>query len=126
MFFRRRHKKILIVDDNQDLLTLLGKILESANYDVFSTACGREAVDLARAVKPDAIILDIIIPDLGGDEIERVLKVDSSTRDIPIIYMTALASRYDEDVSRASPGRRRLLAKPVSRQRLLDAIGSVV
>ena len=125
MFFSRRHKRILIVDDNKDLLTVLSKILEGANYDVFSTTQGSQAVDLARAVRPDAIILDIIIPDLGGDEIERVLKIDSSTRNIPIIYMTALASSLDEENSH-KPGKRRLLAKPVSRQRLLEAIGAVV
>ena len=113
MFFGRK-KKIFIIDDNQDLVDFLGKMLESAHYEVYSAFKGEGAVDMVSQVKPDVIILDIMLPDIGGYELERIFQTDPMTRKIPIIYMTALASKDDEDLkTRVSTGRRRLLSKPV-------------
>jgi CheY-like chemotaxis protein len=126
MLFARAPKKILIIDDNKDLLTFISKILEGENYVVFSTSEGKGAVDLARAVKPNLILLDILMPDMDGGEIERVLKIDPATRDIPIVYMTALVSREDEEVTRSQRNKRRLLAKPVTKERLIETIKEVL
>ena len=126
MLFARAPKKILIIDDNKDLLTFIGKILEGEKYVVFSTSQGKGAVDLARGVKPDLILLDILLPDMDGGEIERVLKIDPATRDIPIVYMTALVSREDEEITRTSKNKRRLLAKPVTKERLIETIKEVL
>ena len=117
-----RHRKILIIEDNEDLVIFLKRILESVNYVVFSTTRGKGAVDLAIDKKPDVVILDIVLPDIGGEEVERLLKEEPTTRNIPIIYMTALVSREDEELAESSDQPRLLLSKPVTTKRLLKAI----
>jgi len=117
-----RHKRVLIIEDNEDLVLFLKRILEMAHYVVFSTTRGKGSVDLAMNKKPDVIILDIMLPDMGGEEIERLLKEEPTTRDIPIVYMTALVSKEDEELAEASGQSRLLLSKPVTTKRLLKAI----
>ena len=117
-----RPKRVLIVDDNENLVFFIKKILEASGFSVFSTTQGQGAVDLAISSKPDVILLDILIPDKGGAEIEKYLKEVPLTRNIPIVYMTALVSKEDEDLSRQSDQRRLLLSKPVTKERLLEII----
>ncbi|MBN2120167.1 MAG: response regulator [Candidatus Omnitrophica bacterium] len=126
MLFWKKKKKILIIEDNEDLVIFLKKILESEGYTVFSVTRGEGAIDLAIANKPDVILLDILLPDIPGAEVERLLKEAPPTRNIPIVYMTALVSREDEENSKRPESTRLLLAKPVTKDRLLQAIRSAV
>ncbi|UCD14910.1 MAG: response regulator [Candidatus Omnitrophota bacterium] len=117
--------KILIVDDDQALLTFLSNILRSANYEVISTTRGKEAIDLAKNLKPDLIILDILLPDIMGGEVSQILSQDPSTYKIPIIFLTGLNTKEDEKIIKKT-GNFHLLAKPVTREDLLDAISKVL
>ncbi|MBU1122596.1 MAG: response regulator [Candidatus Omnitrophota bacterium] len=118
-------KKILIVDDDQAILTFIEKILSGANYEVIATTSGKEAVELAKNSKPDLIILDIILPDMMGGEISQILSQDSLTYAIPIIFLTGLNTKEDEQMIKKA-GNYHLLAKPVFREDLLDAISRVL
>ncbi|MFC1514414.1 response regulator [Candidatus Omnitrophota bacterium] len=120
MLFKKR--KILIIDDNENLVFFLKKILEHEHFSVFSTTHGQGAVELAVSSKPDVILLDIMIPDKGGAEIEKILKELPLTRHIPIVYMTALVSKEDEELSRQPDQHRLLLSKPVTKERLVETI----
>lgn len=115
-------KKILIVDDEEEILKHLTNILKHANYEVISTTRGKEAVQLAKSIKPDLIILDILIPDMMGGEVQRVLSEDASTYDIPIIFLTGLVTKEEEKIIREKPNNRRLLAKPTTGEEVLEAI----
>ncbi|HEX5755506.1 MAG TPA: two-component system response regulator [Arenimonas sp.] len=90
------HPCILVVDDNPDSLELIAALLRP-HYRVQATTNGRDALRLARAEpQPDLILLDVMMPEPGGFTICRQLKADLWTRDIPIIFLTALDSANDE------------------------------
>ena len=122
MVFFWRPKKILIIEDNADLVNFIKRILEASHFVVFSSTTGKGAVDLAVEKRPDVIILDIMIPDMSGQEIEGLLREEPITRNTPVIYMTALVSREEEEQAKSAPEGRILLSKPVTSARLLSAI----
>ena len=82
-------KKILIVDDNSDIRTLLALLLKHSDYDIVEVATGLEALNQARATRPDLILMDLSMPVVNGDEALAWLKADPLTRDIPVIVTTA-------------------------------------
>jgi DNA-binding response OmpR family regulator len=87
-------KKILVVDDEGDLLKLTRARLEANGYKVLTLDGGERAVELARSEKPDLVLLDIVMPDKGGCDVCRELKADPATRDIPVVVFTA---QYPEE-----------------------------
>jgi len=88
-------KKLLIVDDIAENLTILYKTLHD-DYEIFGANNGPDAVRLAQSVMPDLILLDIMMPDMNGYEVCRILKEQENTRDIPVIFVTALIEETDE------------------------------
>jgi len=104
-------KEILIVDDNSDLRKLLTRILENSDYDTVEAATGLEALNQARATRPDLILMDLFMPDVTGDEAIVWLKADPLTRNIPVIVTTAFS--YGPHVDRAIAfGAAEVLYKP--------------
>lgn len=90
--------KILVVDDETDLLELVSHHLRSAGYDVVTSSRGEEGLDLAASQKPDLIILDVMLPDYQGTEILKRLRQDSGTSSIPVILLTARGEETDRVV----------------------------
>ena len=82
-------KKILIVDDNSDLRKLLALVLKNSDYDTVEAATGLEALKQARAIRPNLILLDLVMPVVSGDEVTTWLNADPLTRHIPVIVTTA-------------------------------------
>ena len=82
-------EKILIVDDESDLLKLLDFSMRGAGFETVLARNGKDALALARQQKPDLILLDLMLPDIQGIDVCRTLKVDPVTRSIPIIMVTA-------------------------------------
>ncbi len=89
-------KKILIVEDNADLLKVLQLLLKDS-YESIAAMKGRQAVDIAVAERPDLILLDIVLPDMNGLEIARLIRQHPVTQSMPILAMTAKVSRIDEE-----------------------------
>ncbi len=89
-------KKILIVEDNADLLKVLQLLLKDS-YESIAAMKGRQAVDIAVAERPDLILLDIVLPDMNGLEIARLMRQRPETQSMPILAMTAKVSRIDEE-----------------------------
>ena len=89
-------KKILIVEDNADLLKVLQLLLKDS-YEPIPAMKGRQAVDIAAAERPDLILLDIVLPDMNGLEIARLMRQHPETQSMPILAMTAKVSRIDEE-----------------------------
>jgi len=85
-------KKILVVDDNSDLRKLLALVLKNSDYDTVEAERGLEALNQARATRPDLILMDLFMPDVTGDEAIVWLKADPMTRHIPVIVTTAFSS----------------------------------
>ena len=88
-------KKILIVEDEESLLKLESILLTSRGYEVKGVADGRAALDALAAMKPDLVLLDIMLPEMDGFEVSRQIKGDEATRHIPVIMLTAKKSRED-------------------------------
>jgi two-component system alkaline phosphatase synthesis response regulator PhoP len=84
--------RILVVDDDPDLVEAVTMILEQKKHEVVPAYNGVEGLDKARTVNPDAIILDVMMPDKDGYAVCRELKGDPACRNIPILLMTAVAS----------------------------------
>ena len=89
-------KKILLVDDEEDLVETISMRLEANNYDVISAYDGQEGLKKAREEKPDLIILDIMLPKLDGYQVCRMLKFDRTLNKIPIIMLTAMGQEEDQ------------------------------
>ena len=88
-------KRVLIVDDEQDILDILEAILSDAGYEVTKALGGREAIVLAQKNHPDLIMLDIKMPGMDGSQTTDILRNYSSTRDIPIVYLSSLVHKDD-------------------------------
>ena len=88
-------KKILVVDDEFDLVEMVTMRLEANNYQVISALDGQEGLDKARNEKPDLIILDLMLPKIDGYKVCRMLKFDEKYKQIPIILFTARAQESD-------------------------------
>lgn len=93
---RKLHKKILVIEDNKDLLLIIGDSFASKGFEIIKTPYGKEGFELAKAEKPDAIILDILLDDIDGFEVLTMLREDPETHLIPIIIYTNLQSTTDK------------------------------
>jgi CheY-like chemotaxis protein len=113
-------KKVLIVDDEEDFLKMLGKRLTAAGYFVITANNGEDAIALAKSQHPDIIILDIIMSGMEGGQVAAVLKEYPSTRSIPVILLTAMLSKAEEEKCDSMVGGHIALAKPLDIEKLLD------
>jgi CheY-like chemotaxis protein len=106
-------KKVLIVDDQETVLMIEGRLATFAGYEALTAADGDEALKLARSEPVHLILLDIMLPKMSGIEVLRELKSDPKTRDIPVVVITALQVDKGGDANEF-PGAARILSKPVS------------
>ena len=96
MLSRRRVKqKILVVDDEPEAAELVEFNLKGAGYDVATAGDGAEALNKARRIQPSLVILDVMMPEIDGMEVCKLLRRDPATSTIPIIMLTAKASEVD-------------------------------
>ena len=112
---------VLVVDDERAARDVLGKALTQEGYRVVTATGGQDGLRLARQEKPDAIILDVIMPDLDGWTVLRSLKTDAELCDIPVILVTVLS---DRDMGLAL-GAAEHLTKPIDSKELLQLLARV-
>ena len=117
--------KILIVDDEEDILTLLEYNLEKAGFKVISADDGPEAIELAKKEKPALIILDIMLPSMEGTEVCKAIKRDDATSHIPIIMLTAKGEEVDRIVG-LELGADDYITKPFSPRELILRVKAVL
>lgn len=89
-------KKIIIVDDEPDILKTIEIFLKGEGFNVITAADGITALDKIRRERPDLVILDIMLPKLDGYKVCRMLKFDSKFKTIPVVILTARAQEVDE------------------------------
>jgi two-component system cell cycle response regulator DivK len=95
-------KKILVVEDDPDNRRIVAKVLSVEGYHVVEATDGIEALAQARAERPDLILMDLALPNMDGWEATRQLKGNAETRAIPVVALTAVAMRGDEEQARAA------------------------
>jgi two-component system KDP operon response regulator KdpE len=87
---------ILLIDDDRDICTVANLVLLTQGVgNVLEAATGREGIEIARTQRPDVIVLDMKLPDIGGETVLQLLRADPWTRDIPVILFTAFAGDPD-------------------------------
>lgn len=89
-------KKILIVDDEQDIVESLKFVLEAADFTCYTAFNGEDGLRLAKEIMPDLIILDVMMPKINGYKISRLLKYDNKYKNIPILMITARSQKEDK------------------------------
>jgi two-component system cell cycle response regulator DivK len=115
--------RILVVEDNHQNMALALFLLQSAGHSVLSATDGEAGLTLAREAQPNLILMDIQLPGMDGLEATAVLKRDEVTRDIPVIALTALAMKGDEERIRAA-GCDGYIAKPMRYREFLATVAS--
>jgi two-component system cell cycle response regulator DivK len=115
--------KILIIEDNPANMTLAIFLLQSAGHAVLSATDAEAGLTLARDEHPDVILMDMQLPGMDGLQATVLLKRDEATRGIPVIALTALAMKGDEERIRAA-GCDGYIAKPMRYQQFLATVAS--
>jgi len=122
-------KKILIVDDEEELLELIGKSLSSEGYEVTMVTSAEDAMAKARTLVPDLILIDIILPDMEGPEAVRTLGEDSLTKNIPVIFLSGIVTPEGGEKTptvRAGERTYKALSKPFSFQELMTEVRKAI
>lgn len=118
-------KKILVVDDEKDLVETLSFRLESAGYQVVTAGDGQEGLEKAREEKPDIILLDVMMPKMDGYQVCRMLKFDEEFKDTPVIMLTARGQDQDRETGK-NVGANDYVTKPFEAKDLLEKIGKLI
>ncbi len=113
--------RILVVEDNPANMTLATFLLESAGHTVLSARDGETGVAVAHAEHPDLVLMDVQLPGMDGLQATALLKGDEATRAIPVIALTALAMKGDEERIRAA-GCDGYIAKPMRYKEFLASV----
>jgi len=116
-----QNKRILVVDDERDIIKALTVRLKSKGYRVFGALGGAQGIFMANKEIPDLIILDIRMPDMDGFSVVEALKQSGQTSRIPIIFLTGSPER-DADERAMGLGARFYIKKPYDPEELLDAV----
>jgi two-component system phosphate regulon response regulator PhoB len=117
--------KILVVDDEPDVTTLLAYHLKAAGHSVQVLNDPRRAVNLAKEFLPDLVILDVMMPDLSGLEICRALRTDPRLKQVPVVFLTAKAEENDR-ISGLESGADDYVCKPFSTKELMLRVQSLL
>ncbi|HEY2946745.1 MAG TPA: response regulator [Vicinamibacteria bacterium] len=117
-------KKILVVDDEDDILHFLELVLREKGYDVATASGGHEALTKAQLEQPNLILLDIMMPQMDGWEVLKLLRVDEETADIPVAMLSARTEAKDR-VQGLQEGAIDYICKPFSLQDLLVKIETI-
>jgi two-component system alkaline phosphatase synthesis response regulator PhoP len=117
-------KKILVADDESDILEIIHYNLTREGYDVYTAKDGNEALDKARQIHPDLIILDIMMPYKTGVEVCRILRANEVFDDVLIIFLTALNDEASQ-VKGLESGADDYISKPISPKVLVSRVNAV-
>ncbi len=121
-------EKILLIDDEEDFCFFVKRNLErTGEFQVLAATSGEEGINLAKREKPDAILLDIVMPKLDGPDVVEALSADPLTKDIPVIFLTAVVTEKEVGVESIKEiGGHNFIAKPVDTERLVSSIRTVL
>ncbi len=117
--------RILLVDDQESVLKLLDAILKVRNYDVMYASNGLDAVEIAMSVKPNLVLLDVMMPGMDGFKVCQTLKANEPTKDIPVVFLTARGDDADREMGERV-GASGFVKKPFRSAELLNIISELI
>lgn len=120
--------KILLIDDEEGFFFFVKKNLEATGeFEVITANRGEKGINLAREKKPDLILCDIVMPCLSGPEVVEILKNDPKTKEIPLIFLTAIVAKEEMGIDSIKEiGEHLFIAKPVDTERLVSSIRTIL
>ena len=119
-------RRVLVIDDEEDIREVARLSLELVGqYQVLTASSGRDGLDSARSHRPDAILLDVMMPDMDGPAALAELRADPSTRDIPVLFLTA-KTQHAERMRLAQLGAAGILTKPFDPLKLSADVASAL
>jgi DNA-binding response OmpR family regulator len=120
---KSKKMRILLIDDEEDFGFFVKLNLEkTGRFEVTTTTSGSKGLILASKERPDLILLDIIMPELSGGDVAEQLLESPETADIPVLFITAIASRTEVQSQQGTIGGRSFIAKPVTPDELMAKI----
>lgn len=117
--------RILVVDDEEDVLNVLRLVLAKSGYDVLTADSGMEGLMLAQSERPAAILLDIMMREMDGWEVLKLLKLDDQTRDIPVIILSARVEPKDK-IRGLQEGAIDYVTKPFAVREILEKVAAIL
>lgn len=118
-------KKVLVVEDEPNIVEAISFILSRDGWDVATHANGETAADAVRGAGPDVLILDVMLPGRSGFEILQELRGEATTADLPVLMLTARGQKKDRELADRL-GVTRFMTKPFANAELLDAVKQLV
>ncbi len=114
-------KKILVVDDEPNILKLVSFILTNNGYEAVEASSGPECLEKVRKEKPDMIVLDVMMPKMDGFEVAKKIKSNTATKDIPILMLSSKA-QFEDKMKGIDSGAMDYVTKPFDKQELLEKV----
>ncbi len=118
--------RILVVDDNLEILHLLSEMLRVHGYEVMEASTGRQGLQMTRQMRPDLLLLDVVMPDLSGVEVCRRIKADALLSDVFVVLVSGQATSSAEMIGGLEAGADEYIAKPVDSAEFLARIRTIV
>ena len=119
-------KVVVCIEDEPEMIALVELILGRKGFELIGAVGGREGLDIVRKVKPDLILLDLMMPDMGGWEVYQQVKADPELKDIPVIVVTAKAQSIDKVLGIHIARVDDYVTKPFGPQELLQSVNRVL
>jgi len=119
------HKRIVVIDDNIDTLVLIHAIL-SKDYEIATINTPKEAAEFVKKINPNLVLLDLMMPELGGWDVYNQIRSDELTADIPVIIMTASGETLDRVFALHIAHVEHYLSKPFSPDELLSCVAKTL
>jgi two-component system response regulator VicR len=118
--------QVVYIEDEQEMVDLVRLILGRKGFEVHGANGGREGLDVVRRILPDLVLLDLMMPDIDGWDVYQQMKAAETTRDIPVIVITAKAQNIDKVLGLHIAKVDDYISKPFSPQELLDSVTRVL
>ena len=119
-------KHIVCIEDEPEMIELIRLILSRRGFDVHGAPGGKEGLEMVREMHPDLVLLDLMMPEMDGWEVYQQMKADTSTRDIPVIVVTARAQNIDKVLGLHIAKVDDYIAKPFGPQELMDSVEKIL
>jgi two-component system response regulator VicR len=119
-------KVILCIEDEQEMIDLIRLILSRRGFEIQGANGGKEGLEMVRKNHPDLVLLDLMMPEMDGWEVYQQMKADETTKDIPVIVVTAKAQSIDKVLGLHIAKVDDYIAKPFSPQELLASVDTVL
>ncbi len=119
-------KRIICIEDEPEMVDLIRLILSRRGFEVSGSQGGQDGLNIVRRELPDLVLLDLMMPDLDGWEVYQQLKADDTTKNIPVIVVTAKSQSIDKVLGLHIAKVEDYIAKPFSPQELIESVEKVL